>query len=97
MNETIAASVVLYHPNKDELMRNIASYLPSVSRLFIIDNTPGGCGLDSEIFHNEKTFYLANNKNEGIATALNQAATLAYNEKFRWLLTMRPGFFFWGR
>ena len=94
MNETIAAAVVLYHPDKPALKHNVDSYLPHVSRLFIIDNTPGGSGLGDNLLYDRKVFYLANKKNEGIADALNKAAALAVNEKYRWLLTMDQDSFF---
>ncbi len=36
--------VVLFHPKKDEVIRNISSYLSGLDALILWDNTPDGGG-----------------------------------------------------
>ena len=82
----IAGMVTLYNPDKS-IKKNILSYLDSLDKLYVIDNTEGKD--NSKIIpQSDKIVYIFNNKNKGIATALNQAAKLALKDKYKWLLTM---------
>ena len=81
----LSGVTVIYNPDKT-VNNAIESYLPFLSRLYIVDNS---------IQNNEKFFekyknvkYIPNMKNLGIATALNIGAEIAYKEKFDWILTM---------
>lgn len=91
----IAAVVVLYHPDLEMVKRNINSYLSFVSRLYIVDNTPGVSAVRPDFITDEKKIhYIANGKNEGVAAALNTGASLAVEAEYRWLLTMDQDSFF---
>jgi rhamnosyltransferase len=81
------AVVVVYHPNWEDLCRNMETYPQGVEKIVVVANSP----LDAEqqAFLLEKGIQLIQNPdNRGVATALNQAAELALDEGFDWLLTM---------
>ena len=84
----LAGCVVLYNPDKN-VIANIQSYLPFVSRLWVIDNSEHA---DPTLLKNLQSFenlvYFNNNGNQGIANALNKAAEFAKNDHYDWLLTM---------
>ena len=80
----IAAVVVLYFPDEDELIKNIQSYIHFLDLLYIIDNSDGL----TEYQHKLKQFpvpviYIKNEKNLGIAAALNIAVDFAH-QKNQW-------------
>lgn len=81
----IAGVVVLYNP-KSNVIDNIKSYLSSLDKLYIIDNSES----KNDEFKNisKKVEYIFLGKNMGIAYALNCAAKKAYKNKYKWLLTM---------
>lgn len=82
----IAGIVTLYNPDK-EVTKNISSYLPDVSKLFVIDNTPDH--KNTEILPKSKKIkYIFNGKNLGVAKALNLGAKNAIDLGYKWLLTM---------
>lgn len=81
------AVVVVYHPNWEDLCSNIQSYPEGVEKIVVVANSPLDIGQKSYL--QEKSIHLIQNPdNKGVATALNQAAELALNEGFDWLLTM---------
>ena len=94
--KAVAGTVVLFHPDADELLRNIQTYLPFLDQLFVIDNTAiAGSGLKERIMQLPGPIqYIANLQNEGIAATLNKAATLASQAGYAWLLTMDQDSFF---
>jgi rhamnosyltransferase len=85
----IAATTILYNPDKS-IFDNLDSYVYSVDKIFIIDN--------SEIQQTEiveqlesrysNLIYIFNNDNLGIATALNIACDRAMELGYEWILTM---------
>lgn len=89
MNEKIASVIILYHPNYEEISKNISSYLDDIDILYIIGNSK----LDElflenlskvaniKVLHND-------NENLGIAKSLNQALFQAKKDNYNWLLTM---------
>jgi rhamnosyltransferase len=80
----IAGVVLLYHPDEG-LHRRISSYLGYVDQLYVIDNSEKDTGLH---FDSAKISYLKDNQNKGIAARLNEAARLAIQNGYDWLLTM---------
>ncbi len=80
----LAAVVVLYNPD-DKIFENIKSYIDYVDVVYAVDNS---CVNHSEKLNNEKIVYLPNNKNLGIAYALNRGAKHAIDDGYDWLLTM---------
>lgn len=82
-----AGTVILYNPNKQDVIKNIGTYLPYIDRLYLIDNSLND---NHSLFQNidNKIVYLWNGGNIGIAAALNNAAKKAIDEGYDWLLTM---------
>ena len=80
----LAGVVVLYNPD-DKVRKNIDSYLGSLDKLYVVDNSVEN---NSKLYSDKKIQYISNGKNLGIATALNIGAKSAINDKFEWLLTM---------
>ena len=81
------AVVVVYHPNWEDLCSNIQSYPEGVEKIVVVANSPLDPAQTSYL--QERGIHLIQNPdNKGVATALNQAAELALNEGFDWLLTM---------
>lgn len=84
----IAATVILYNPNKI-VIQNISSYVNSVERLYILDNTEIPIiEITDSLKSFPNTIYLHDGENKGIAARLNQVSNLASNEGYDWLLTM---------
>ena len=84
----IAGAVILYHPDY-QCINNIETYINQIDFLFIIDNSEvQNVHLINELNKFSSIFYLCNQNNYGIAHALNQAADLAKERGFDFLLTM---------
>ena len=84
----IAGAVILYNSSIG-VLDNINTYLNQVERLYIIDNsTEPNEQLIKNFELNDKIVYTSLNGNKGIASALNQAAKQAIQDKFTLLLTM---------
>lgn len=81
----IAGVVVLYNPPK-ELKENIKSYLESVSKLYVIDNSK--CNNENLLPKSRKIKYIPYYENKGIAFALDEACNLAIKNNYEWILTM---------
>lgn len=79
-----AGVTVLYNPD-GSVIRNIASYMNAVERLYVVDNSDADNG---ENFAGDKICYIPNRENLGIAAALNIGAQKALEEGFDFLLTM---------
>lgn len=82
-----AGTVILYNPDKIEVLKNIDTYIKYVDKLYLIDNSSND---NTELFRNvdDKIEYIWNGDNLGIAEALNIAAKKALQNNFQWLLTM---------
>jgi len=87
--ENTCAVIVTYHPDDDVIsrLRLIQNQLPS---LIIIDNASSKkCQSVLDDFSAPPKVRLVKNyENEGIGKALNQAATLAIESGFSWILTL---------
>lgn len=81
----IAGVVVLYNPDKN-IGENIVSYLNNVDKLYVIDNSTHKN--DKLLPNISKIKYIFNNKNVGIATALNMGAKEGIKDGYDFLLTM---------
>lgn len=89
METCLAGVVVLYNPGSD-IVSNIKTYIDNVDKLYLIDNSPQNNRnyfLNDDVYNN-KIEYIFNNKNEGVAVAINKGATLARDAGYQWLLTM---------
>lgn len=84
----LASAVVLYHPDAD-VFENIESYLPSLGKLYILDNSEEA---DESVALRCRKFsraeYIPYGENRGISYALNDALRRAEADGFDWLLTM---------
>lgn len=89
----IAGVVILYYPDKN-LIDRVKSYLDHLTRLFVLDNSGTTADFLKPFIENKKVVYLHDGSNKGISVRLNQAATLALEEKFDWLLTMDQDSYF---
>ncbi|MHC1739089.1 MAG: glycosyltransferase [Ignavibacteriaceae bacterium] len=86
--DLIAGVVILYNPG-EEVMRNILSYSNQVKKLLVFDNTEGKTSFTIEkIKAIDNAIYFAENRNKGVAYALNFAANYALNSGYSYLLTM---------
>lgn len=84
----IAGTVILYHSGK-YLLKNIQSYLDSIDKLYIIDNTETPLPkIKAQCSNLKNTVYFHDGENKGIAARLNQVSEMAINEGYDWLLTM---------
>ena len=89
-----AATVILYYPDED-VLKNIKSYIQSVEKLYIIDNSENPVKeIADAIKQLNNTVYLHDGDNMGIAARLNQASDLAIKDGYEWLLTMDQDSFF---
>src|SRR6202008_348948 len=86
--QSVAGTVILYHPDAKTL-DNIRSYLSSIQRLYVFDNTEKQDErISRELKELQKLAYFHDGSNAGIARRLNQAVQSARSEGFGWLLTM---------
>ena len=92
----IAGVVVVYYPDTDELVRNIHSYIGFLNQLYIIDNTPEPIHSEEKLRQLPRSQYIKNEKNLGVAKALNIALDQAVQNGYQWLLTMDQDSFFEG-
>ncbi len=84
----IIAGIVLYNPNTQRLKENIEAIISQVDGIVIVDN-----GSTESLYNNIlETFdhisYIRNEKNMGIAYALNQICGYAYSHGYNWVLTL---------
>ncbi len=84
----IAGVVVLFRPGED-LAANIASYLGQVDILFVVDNSDHETARTSALLRElGNVVYVANERNLGVARALNMGAQMALDRGCDFLLTM---------
>ncbi|MBQ3835033.1 MAG: glycosyltransferase [Elusimicrobia bacterium] len=88
MNKNILAVIVSYNPN-DSIIKLYQSIKNQVDELIIVDNfsTNKESKQILETLSKEATI-IYNDKNLGIATALNQGAKYAIANGYKWLLTL---------
>ncbi len=90
----VAGVVILYHPDEEQVIHNIESYITNVGKLLVFDNS--GCRpefIEKVKNLDPKINFITNLQNEGIARPLNKAFHLLGNE-YEWLLTMDQDSFF---
>jgi rhamnosyltransferase len=90
LGTTIAAIVVLFHPNLDLLERLLASVVDQVDRILVIDNTPNP---DDELSislkrHESRLSYFPMGDNLGIATAQNFGIRKCLNASYSHILLL---------
>jgi rhamnosyltransferase len=84
----VAGMVVLYRP-QPVVLENVRSYATQVEVVYAVDNSgePESESVD-ELGRIPQVIYLPNNRNLGVAAALNVGARLAIADGYEWLLTM---------
>lgn len=82
--------VILYYPDKEQIMLNIASYLDEVDALLIWDNTPPADRrvLDFGRQQENKIIRRDKERNVGLGFPLNEAVRYGTENGFTHLLTM---------
>ncbi len=89
MMQRIAAGIVAFNPDIKRLEKNISAILPQVEALYIIDNNSDNIqAIENYIQKKNKIVIKKNEKNLGIAKALNQMCDLAISNGFDWVLTL---------
>lgn len=90
MEEKIIASIITYNPDIKRLEQNINSISKQVNEIIVIDNGSNDKEKIAELLQELKIKYTAiyNQKNDGIAKALNQAFICAAEKKYEWILTL---------
>jgi rhamnosyltransferase len=83
----LAACVILYNPD-DSVVGNVMSYLDSVDKIWLIDNSDKMVSAIDPLRSEKKIQYVQLTQNFGIAYALNRACEAALEEGFDWILTM---------
>lgn len=89
MQNKIAAGIVLYSPDIDRLKKNLEAIVPQVEKVFLVDNHSDNIKEVKKMLEQFPVCKLIKNeKNAGIATALNQLMSEAQNQGYAWLLTL---------
>ncbi|MEC4049898.1 hypothetical protein OX284_010700 [Flavobacterium sp. SUN046] len=86
MKSNFAASVILYHPQIEDIA-NISTYCTKVDKVYIYDNTEDKSNenLFSEM---DNVSYFWDGENKGLSVRLNAACNRAISDGFDYLLTM---------
>lgn len=85
--ENLSIGIVLYNPNIDFLTSNIEELSIITNKIILVDNGSNNIDEIEEKFLN-KVILIRNEKNLGIAKALNQLLDKAYELKSDYLLTL---------
>lgn len=87
-SNTICCLIITYNPDKN-LLALISTLNKQVNKIIIVDNNSEGEGLQLilKIAENNEFHIIRNNKNFGIAKALNQGVFEARKMKYNWLIT----------
>lgn len=88
---SVAGVVVLYQPTPN-VVDNICSYIKSVKKLFVVDNTENFStdtkSVVTALNENPLVEYIALPNNPGIARALNIAFQKAVQEGYQWIISL---------
>lgn len=85
----ICAGIVTYQPEITDLEANLATLMPQVSRVYIVDNgSDNVTDIQSFVEGRPQLRLLCNSENAGIAKALNQLCRQAKQDGYKWILTM---------
>ncbi len=85
----VCAGIVLFEPENERLKENIAAIKSEVEHIFLVDNGSSDISKIQNLFADDlKISFILNDKNEGIAKALNQLCELALKEGFDYIVTL---------
>lgn len=82
-NDSVAAGIVLFNPELTRLMACIENLKQQVSKIYIFDNSSRAIHINDD-----SIVYITENKNKGIAYALNRIMERAQKDGFEWVVTM---------
>ena len=89
----VCAGIVLFNPEIERLKKNIDAVLPQVDLIVLVDNASDETDKLQEMFTgpvniSDKIIFISNDKNIGIAAALNQLIDYADRNGYGWMLTL---------
>jgi len=82
---SILAAIITYNPEYDVLLFNLDKLYHQVDHVLIVNNS---LPLKKESLNHDKLTIIENNKNIGIASALNVALTFAFDQGYTYFLSM---------
>ena len=87
----ISAGIVLFNPDINRLKENISAAIVQCTHIYLVDN--GSSNIDEVLeslrrYNQTKISVIRNEKNQGIAKALNQLTKAAQQDGFDWILTL---------
>lgn len=87
----ISAGIVLFNPDINRLKENISAAIVQCAHIYLVDN--GSINFDEAVeslrrYNQTRISVIRNEKNQGIAKALNQLAKAAQQDGFDWILTL---------
>lgn len=90
-DQTVAAVIVVYHPDDEQLLKTIGSLAPQVQRIVVVDNTPAtaiACVTQAveKLALAERLDYVPLHKNFGIGYAQNRGIERARQAGYRYVL-----------
>jgi rhamnosyltransferase len=86
--KNLAAVKVLFNPDNSTI-ENLSSYFDQVDKIYVIDNSEAtDKNIVDKIISIKNVEYISNQKNLGIAAALNIGAQKAIEDNYEFLLTM---------
>lgn len=88
MDNGVIASIVLYQPDIQRLQENILAIQNQVEKVVLVINGPGCENIVLEYDSQSRFVIIQNSENKGIAYALNQAMQYAYEQNYKWVLTL---------
>lgn len=85
----IIASIVTYNPDINRLKQNVEAIDPQVDEIVVVDNGSGNMkDIEGLLAAYNNIHIVKNEKNLGIATALNEASRYAKEQGYKWILTL---------
>lgn len=85
----IPVGLVLFNPDIERLKENLNSIVQDAGGIFIVDNGSNNLAEIKKLLCNYNNIhFFANEKNEGIAKALNQLCEKALEQKYDYLITL---------
>lgn len=89
--EKVAAGIISFNPEIKRLKENISAIILQCDCLYLVDN--GSVNINDVVdllnkINDEKITFIRNNKNKGIARALNQLCEIALRNGYKWIITL---------
>lgn len=88
MGNKICAGIVTYNPDIDRLIKSINSICNQVEMIYLCDNGSSNISIIKTLSERYNLSIIVNDNNGGIAKALNQLCSYAFDNGFNWILTL---------